>query len=186
MLPGISISVYPTQEPSPLSLHLNPNLAELLLPSQGLFAHLTASYRHFSRNLGIPLPELTIILDKAIPTGEYAWKIHGVIYGRGVCRSDALLAIGEEKSLYHLIGEPTQEPIYGLPARWISHTQASQAHDYQCLVLDAPGIIATHLTNILTEQSHLLVTLASIEKRLQQLLPQHSTLLTVLRKTPGH
>jgi flagellar biosynthesis protein FlhA len=56
-----------------------------------------------------------------------------------------------------LVGAPTKDPAFGLPAVWIDATLREQAHVFGYTVVDASTVVATHLNHvILSHASELL------------------------------
>jgi len=58
---------------------------------------------------------------------------------------DALIAVADENVLQTLGGEKTREPVYGMPASWISPNERERATNSGALVFDPVSIVGSHL-----------------------------------------
>ena len=80
-------------------------------------------------------------------------KIKGVEEARGELMLNHLMArigVVEEE----IKGIPTTEPAFGLPAIWIPESLRDRAEMMGYTVVDAPSIVATHLTEIIRRHIH--------------------------------
>ncbi|MBI3926465.1 MAG: FHIPEP family type III secretion protein [Armatimonadetes bacterium] len=169
-----------------LALFLGSELERLLEPGSALYPRLAAAYGHFVQGRGVPLPVLCLHRDRQnLEPDAYRIEIGGHPEAEGAFRTGLLLAVGEDATLNALLGEETLEPVYGMPARWIGPTQAEPAAARGCILFDPPGLIATHLIEVLGREAYRLLDQASLEQRLKSFLPAHRTLLSQLRRHPG-
>ena len=75
--------------------------------------------------------------------------IGGQEVARGTLQPDRVLAISPDGSLLPLPGLDTKDPAFGLPAKWISENERSQAELLGTTVVDAPSVLITHLREVL-------------------------------------
>jgi flagellar biosynthesis protein FlhA len=80
---------------------------------------------------------------------EYCFKLRGVQVGRGLIRLGYYLAINPGGVTEDIPGEKTRDPTFDLPALWIAEDQRDRTERAGYTVVDAPSIIATHLTDII-------------------------------------
>ncbi len=66
-------------------------------------------------------------------------------------------------------GTPTKEPAFGLPAWWIVETQRSQAEMMNYTVVEASGVLATHITEVVKNHAYELVTREEVSGLVKQL-----------------
>ena len=81
----------------------------------------------------------------------YAIMLFGVEVARGEAPPGTVLAIGD--FLGSLPGEPTQEPVFGLEAKWIPAELRSQAELSGATVVDRASVITTHLAEVVTQHA---------------------------------
>ena len=135
----------------PLSLELGFGLIPLVDKDKGadLMERIMRVRRETALNLGIVIPTIRVIDNILLGSSEYCFKIRGVESGKGVIRLGYYLCmkpIGSD--IEDIQGEATKEPVFGLPALWITEDRRDEAERLGYNVVDPPSIIATHLTEI--------------------------------------
>jgi flagellar biosynthesis protein FlhA len=81
-----------------------------------------------------------------LPSRTYAIKLFGIEVARGEAPPGSVLAIGD--FLGSLPGEPTQEPVFGLEAKWIPAELRTQAELSGATVVDRASVVTTHLAEV--------------------------------------
>ena len=140
----------------PLSLELGYGLIPLVDKDQGaeLLDRITRIRRESALELGLVVPRIRIIDNMRLEPSEYSIKIRGVEVGRGSLRIGYYLSINPGTVTEEIPGEPTRDPTFGLPARWITEEYRERAERAGYTVVDSPSIIATHLTEIIKKYAH--------------------------------
>ena len=100
--------------------------------------------------------------------------------GRGRLRPPLLLAIDPTGGVPNLPGERCQEPTFGLPAIWIEEARREEALARNCTVVDAAGVVATHLTELVRENMAELLSFAETQKLIDELPTEHRKLVADL------
>jgi flagellar biosynthesis protein FlhA len=138
-----------------LSLELGYGLIPLVNQEQGaeLLERVKQIRKDAAVDMGLVVPPIRIVDNMRLEPSEYCFKIKGVEVGRGTIRTGFYLAINSGSARGDLVGEKTTDPTYNLPALWISGDQREKAERGGYLVVDAPTIIATHLTEVLKGRS---------------------------------
>ncbi len=137
----------------PLGLELSPNLIDLVDPAAGgdLLERVKALRRKVARDLGLVVPPVRTRDDVELPPNTYAIKLFGIEVARGDAPPGTVLAIGD--FLGSLPGEPTQEPVFGLEAKWIPAELRAQAELSGSTVVERSAVILTHLAEIVTSHA---------------------------------
>ncbi|GAB6089844.1 flagellar biosynthesis protein FlhA [Spirochaeta dissipatitropha] len=135
----------------PISLELGYGLVPLVDKDRGaeLLERVTRIRREAALDLGVVIPRIRIIDNMRLEPPEYCLKLRGVEVGRGAIRLGCYLAINPGGAADDIPGEETVDPAFQLPARWITEDTRSQAERSGYTVVDAPSIIATHLTELI-------------------------------------
>ncbi len=135
----------------PISLELGYGLIPLVDKDKGadLLERITRIRKESALDMGLVVPRIRIIDNMRLEPSEYAFKIKGVQVGRGAIRIGYYLAINPGGAADDVPGERTKDPTFGLPALWISEDNRDRAERSGYTVVDAPSIIATHLTEII-------------------------------------
>jgi flagellar biosynthesis protein FlhA len=135
----------------PISLELGYGLIPLVDKDKGadLLERITRIRKESALDLGLVVPRIRIIDNMRLEPSEYCFKIKGVQVGRGVIRLGYYLAINPGGITEEIPGEKTRDPTFDLPALWIAEDQRDRAERAGYTVVDAPSIVATHLTDII-------------------------------------
>src|SRR4051794_5788626 len=132
----------------PLELELAYDLIDLVDPSAGgdLLDRVRALRRKVALELGLVMPFVRTRDNLDLPPHTYAIRMHGVEVGRGEAPPATVLAIGDD--LGALPGTPTQEPVFGLAAKWVPIELRQQAELAGATVVDRASVITTHLAEL--------------------------------------
>jgi flagellar biosynthesis component FlhA len=61
-----------------------------------------------------------------------------------VFHPNKILAVGEEQALAPLLGLECVDPVFGLPAKWVTYSQSERASGQGALLFDAAEVIMSH------------------------------------------
>jgi flagellar biosynthesis protein FlhA len=137
----------------PLGLELSADMIDLVDPSSGgdLLDRVKALRRKIATDLGIVAPPVRTRDNLQLPSRTYAILLFGIEVARGEAPPGTVLAIGD--FLGSLPGQQTQEPVFGLEAKWIPAELRSQAELSGATVVDRASVITTHLAEIITQHA---------------------------------
>ncbi|UFN48285.1 flagellar biosynthesis protein FlhA [Roseomonas sp. OT10] len=178
----------PAEPPVSESLRIDQLRLELgygLLPlASGEAPQLTEQIRNLRRTvaqeMGFVLPSVRLQDNLALPADQYVIRVKEIEAGRGQLRPPMHLAIDPSGQLPPLPGESCQEPTFGLPAMWIEESLREQALAMGCTVVDAAGVLATHLTELVRENVAELLSHAETQKLIDDLPREHQKLVSDL------
>jgi flagellar biosynthesis protein FlhA len=137
----------------PLGLELAADIIDLVDTANGgdLLDRVKALRRKVAGDIGIVVPPVRTRDNLELPSRTYAIKLFGIEVARGEAPPGTVLAIGD--FLGSLPGEPTQEPVFGLDAKWIPAELRSQAEISGATVVDRASVITTHLAEVVTRHA---------------------------------
>lgn len=137
----------------PLGLELAADIIDLVDTASGgdLLDRVKALRRKVAGDIGIVVPPVRTRDNLELPSRTYAIKLFGIEVARGEAPPGTVLAIGD--FLGSLPGEPTQEPVFGLDAKWIPAELRSQAEISGATVVDRASVITTHLAEVVTRHA---------------------------------
>ncbi|MCF7928014.1 MAG: flagellar biosynthesis protein FlhA [Spirochaetales bacterium] len=143
--------VSPVVPLDPLALELGYGLIPLVDKEKGaeLLERITRIRRESALDLGLVVPPIRIIDNMRLEPSEYSFKIKGTEVGRAVIRPGQYLCINPGGEKEEIPGEKTKDPAFALPATWITEEYRDQAERAGYTVVDAPSVIATHMTEII-------------------------------------
>ncbi len=142
-----------------LELEVGYGLVTLVDASQGgdLLERIGGLRRQFASQLGIVLPPVHVRDNLQLPSGAYSVKLKGVEVASGEVMPDRMLAMNPVDAGSELPGIDTTEPAFGLPARWIALGDRDLAESMGFTVVDPSTVVATHLSEVLRGQAHVLL-----------------------------
>ena len=137
----------------PLGLELAPDVIDLVDAANGgdLLERVKALRRKIAGDLGIVIPPVRTRDNLELPSRTYAITLFGIEVARGEAPPGTALAIGD--FLGSLPGEPTQEPVFGLEAKWIPAELRTQAELSGATVVDRASVITTHLAEVVGQHA---------------------------------
>ncbi|HEY0797724.1 MAG TPA: flagellar biosynthesis protein FlhA [Candidatus Baltobacteraceae bacterium] len=162
-----------------LSIDIGVELGALLTAphSEALLDRIGEVRRALAAEIGIVLPGVRLRDDVQRDPNSYAIRVRDTLAGEGKLRMDAMLAVGEEAILATIGGERTSEPVYGLPASWISPDQRERATSAGALVFDPISIIGSHLAEAARRHARELLGRQELQTLLEHLRATVPTLV---------
>lgn len=140
----------------PLEVEIGYNLIPLVDPKAGgtLLDQISRLRRRFAMEMGLIVPPVRIRDNMNLQPGEYVIKLHGSVLGGSTLEPDRLMAIDTGRVTTALEGlQEFLEPTYNLRAFWITSEQKSEAESSGYDVVDPATVVATHLSNIIQQNS---------------------------------
>lgn len=152
-------------EPETLEGLLNLELVELevgyglvnLVDSEqngDLLERITHIRKQFAIDWGVILPSVRIKDNLELKPGGYKLRVKGIEVAKGDLMADHFLAMDPGSVIEKIDGIETVEPVFGLPAVWISEEQKEDAQYSGYTVVDLSTVMATHLTEVLKSNLH--------------------------------
>ena len=133
--------------------------------------------RAIAAEMGFVLPPVRIQDNMALQPDMYFVRIKEIVAGQGMVRPTMVLAMDPRGGLPDLEGEPTHEPTFGLPAKWIDASLRDEAAFRGCTVVDPPSVLTTHLTELIKQNMAELLSFAETQKLLDELPREHQKLV---------
>jgi flagellar biosynthesis protein FlhA len=157
--------LYAALKVDPVELAVGSGLVQLVGADGSLFAEKLAAFRkQFALDMGVVLPPVRVREDKRQGADRYEIRLFGTRVADGEARTGWLLAINPGGPRPALTGITSTDPAYGLPAVWIDETARQGAKASGYTVVDAGTVFVTHLTEVLKQQAHNLLTRSETEK----------------------
>jgi flagellar biosynthesis protein FlhA len=149
-------------------------MGSMLLPlvngEQSLLTERIAALRkQFALDSGMVLPRVRFRDAPQLAPTAYELRIFGALAGKGDIMLDHTLAIHSGGEQRPLKGIETREPTYGLPAIWIADSEKELARSARYTLVDPNTVFITHLSEVLKQQSAMLLTRADTDKLLQRI-----------------
>ena len=131
-----------------IGLEVAADMVDLVDPSRGgdLLDRVRALRRKIALELGLVMPAIRTRDNIELPSGSYAILLHGVELARGIAPPERMLVIADDLDLFP--GEVVNEPVFGLPAKWVPEAQATHAETLGATVVDRASVMTTHLAEV--------------------------------------
>jgi len=114
--------------------------------------------RKFAQEVGFLPPPVHVRDNLELKPSAYRITLRGVIVGEGEAFPGMYLAINPGGISTPLIGTPTTDPAFGLPAHWIDEKQKEAAQLAGFTVVDSETVMATHLSHLMQVQASKLLS----------------------------
>ena len=119
-----------------------------------LLERITQIRKQFAIDWGVIIPSVQIKDNLELKPGGYCVKIKGIKVADGELITDHFLAMDPGGVIEEVDGIKTTEPVFGLPAVWISEDLKDDAQYNGYTVVDLSTVVATHLTELLKSNLH--------------------------------
>jgi len=176
-----------------LELEVGYGLVPMVDASQDgeLLERIRSIRRQYAQKLGFVVPPIHIHDNLQLKPYEYNLLIRGARVG-GSELTGQYLAMDSGAVTADIQGVNIKEPVFGLPAVWISPEERDNAQISGYTVVDSTTVVATHISEIIKRHAHELVGRQELQQLLdnvsvaapkvvEELIPNLLNLGTVLR-----
>lgn len=162
-----------------IGLEVGYRLIPLVDKSQGgeLLTRIKGVRKKLSQELGFLIPPVHIRDNLDLSPNNYTIAMMGVNVGEAEISHDDELAINPGQVFGKLEGTPTQDPAFGLDAVWIRPEQREHAQTLGYTVVDAATVVATHLSQLLTNNAYQLLGHEEVQQLLDMLAKHNPKLV---------
>jgi len=168
-----------------LELQVGYGLVNLVDPEQkgDLVDRIYQLRKEFAKDLGIVVPKVRIKDNLELQPAQYSILIKGVAVGGGELMNGYCLAMDPGNVESKISGIETKEPVFGLPALWVSEKQRERAQIAGYTVVDASTIIATHLSETIRKHSFELIGRQELQGLIDNVAKSHPKVVEELSPT---
>ncbi|MBM7552733.1 flagellar biosynthesis protein FlhA [Thalassobacillus pellis] len=140
--------------------------------------------RQLAIELGIVIPVVRIRDNIQLGPNEYRLKIKGNEVARGELLLDHYLAMSPGVDDESIEGIDTQEPAFGLPAKWVTEEVKDEAELSGYTVVDPPSVVSTHITEVIKQHSHQLLGRQETQQLIDHLKESYPILVEEVTPDP--
>jgi flagellar biosynthesis protein FlhA len=175
-----------------LQIELGYGLVSLADTRKGgdLLERVTGVRRSFAQEMGVLIPPIRLRDNLQLSPTEYRFLLKGIPVSRGELAPGHWLAMNATNSRITLKGVPTVEPVFQLPATWITEVERKNAEVAGFTVVDAASVLVTHLTETLKRNCFEILSRQDVQVLLDNLKQTHPTvvneLIGILEKVSDH
>jgi len=162
-----------------IGLEVGYRLIPLVDKSQSgeLLTRIKGVRKKLSQELGFLIPPVHIRDNLDFSPNAYKISLLGVSVGDSEVNHDSELAINPGQVFGALEGKVTKDPAFGLEAVWIKSAQREHAQTLGYTVVDSATVVATHLSQLLTNHAHQLLGHEEVQQLLDMLEKTHPKLV---------
>ncbi|GAA60026.1 flagellar biosynthesis protein FlhA [Pseudoalteromonas sp. BSi20652] len=167
------------QQVDVIGLEVGYRLIPLVDQSQGgeLLNRIKGVRKKLSQELGFLVPPVHIRDNLELDPNAYRITLMGVSTGEGELKHGDELAINPGQVFGPIKGVETKDPAFGLDAVWIKPDQKDEAQSLGYTVVDSATVVATHISQLLTNSAALLLGHEEVQNLLDMLAKSHPRLV---------
>ncbi|MEW6302718.1 MAG: flagellar biosynthesis protein FlhA [Verrucomicrobiota bacterium] len=145
-----------------------------------LLERVTGVRRNFAQEMGVIIPPIRLRDNLQLGANEYRFLLKGQPFAQGNLMPGYWLAMNATNSRATLKGIPTTEPVFQLPATWITDVERRNAELSGFTVVDASSVLVTHLTETIRRHAHEILSRQDVQNLLDNLKQTHPTVVNEL------
>jgi flagellar biosynthesis protein FlhA len=142
-----------------------------------LLSRIKGVRKKLSQEFGFLVPAVHIRDNLDLNANTYRISMMGVTIGEAEIRHDNELAINPGQVFGTIEGTTTTDPAFGLEAVWINPEQREHAQTLGYTVVDAATVVATHMSQLLTNNAAQLLGHEEVQNLLDILQRQYPKLV---------
>ena len=162
-----------------LAIQVGARLIRVVDPRQknSLSHRIAPLRRRFAKEYGIILPLVRLRDNIALEPNTYEIRLHDHVIGTGQIEPEKFLAMDPGTVTQEIDGQSAEEPVFNLPAIWISEEQKSQAELNGYTVVDPESVLVTHLSESLKRHACELLSRDDTQELVDRLRERQATLV---------
>ena len=134
-----------------------------------IFDRIGALRRKFAQQLGLIIPLVRIRDNISLEPTAYEIRIAEMPIAKGRLEPDMFLAMDSGNVQTKVDGRQTTEPVYGLPALWITPENKEKTELSGYVVIDPESVFITHLSETLKKHADELLTRQDVQTLVDRL-----------------
>jgi flagellar biosynthesis protein FlhA len=165
-----------------LTLEIGFQLISLVDEKQGgqMLTRVRGLRRQLATELGFIVPPVHITDNLRLKPREYVVSLRGTEIGRWQTEQNCVLAVNSDPKARPIAGTATQEPAFGVAARWIAPGLEEQALAAGYSVVDQTTVIATHVGELIRRNAQELLGRQEVKRLLDAMNESHPKLVEEL------
>jgi len=170
-----------------VSVHVGIRLISMVDPrkSNTIFERIGALRRAFAQQIGIVIPLVRLRDDINLEPNAYEVRLSELPVAEGRLEPSMYLAMDSGAVQSKVQGIETTEPVYGLPALWISPDDKEKAELNGYTVVDPESVFITHLSETLKKHADELLTREDVQLLVDRLRKNQPSLVGEVVGTDG-
>jgi flagellar biosynthesis protein FlhA len=130
--------------------------------------------------MGVIIPPIRLRDNLQLAANEYQFLLKGNVVARGELMPGYWLAMNATNSKAILKGIPTVEPVFQLPATWITEVERKSAEINGHTVVDSASVLVTHLSETIKRRCQEILSRQDVQILLDNLKQTHPAVVNEL------
>jgi flagellar biosynthesis protein FlhA len=154
-----------------LSIQVGVRLINLVDPRKksSVFERFGSLRKKFAQKYGFIIPLVRLRDSISLEPTAYEIRLYDHVIASGNIEPGKFLAMDPGTVMRPVKGIPTTEPVYGLPALWVTEAEKEAAELNGYTVIDPESVMMTHLSETLSRHADELLTREDIQMLLERL-----------------
>ena len=168
-----------------LQIELGYGLLSLADPKKGgdILERVTGVRRNFVSDMGFIIPAVRLRDNLELGPNEYSFLFRGNVIAKGEVMPGYWLAMQTNDNQESLPGVQTTEPVFGLPATWVTEVERKNAEVAGYSVVDAGSVLVTHFSETIKRYGYQILSRQDVQVLLDNLKDSNPALVNEL--VPG-
>jgi flagellar biosynthesis protein FlhA len=145
-----------------------------------LLNRVTGVRKAFAQDMGVIVPPIRLRDNMQLDSYVYRFLLKGNPIAEGKLMPGHWLAMNAANSKTVLKGVPTVEPVFKLPATWVTDVERKNAEVSGYTVVDAASVLVTHLSETVKRNCHEILSRQDVQNLLDNLKQTHPTVVSEL------
>jgi flagellar biosynthesis protein FlhA len=165
-----------------LQIELGYGLVSLADTRKGgdLLERVTGVRKTFAQEMGVIIPPIRLRDNLQLEANHYRFLLKGQAIAQGDLLPGHWLAMNASNSKTVLKGVPTVEPVFKLPASWVTEVERKNAETCGYTVVDAASVLVTHLSETVKRNCAEVLSRQDVQVLLDNLKQTNPTVVTEL------
>ncbi len=162
-----------------ISIQVGPRLIKTVDPRRkGSLSHrIDPLRRKFVEKHGLILPLVRLRDNVSLDANAYEIRLNNHTVGAGHLEPDLLMAMDPGTVQEPIRGKPTTEPVFHLPALWITPDQKDEAELRGYTVVDPESVLITHLSETLRQHAQEVLSRDDVQRLVDRLRDKQPSLV---------
>jgi len=145
-----------------------------------MLERVTGVRKTFASEMGVIIPPIRLRDNLQLEANQYRFLLKGNPIAQGELMPGHWLAMNAANSKTVLKGVPTVEPVFKLPATWVTEAERKNAELNGYTVVDASSVLVTHLSESVKRYCHEILSRQDVQNLLDNLKTTNPTVVSEL------
>ncbi len=154
-----------------VAIQVGPRLIKVIDPRRknSLSQRIGPLRKKFAQQYGVVIPLVRLRDNVTLDPNAYEIRLNNHVIASGRLEPDLFMAMDPGTVTSPIEGTPAQEPVFQLPAMWVTPEQKSAAEVAGYTVVDSETVLVTHLSETLRRHAHEILSRDDVQQLVDRL-----------------